>query len=852
VRLEGCIEEHILGVGLNAAQRGLALAGLLASVAGYEAPERGLHQLLERKRDGNAALRMFLRVRSRGVPILGSEPAAGGGVSLLAAAGAIAATGEETVAGNVVPQVSLQEAERTISIAVEALARVNPVLEDHHYSREVHLNHLKRLDLVRDRALWITLVQLTDPKSGLTTETIGPQMMELDELLRRKGLEDLAPLLRRCLLSTWLLPDMVSSLLDVWSEDSLDVEPAGMCMVVQRAMAELPKYFPGPFVPHVARISEHLRDDSIDSVHSALKALARLGKRYAMTTGGNSAGHELAAVSPAQLAELLLEAVGRLCGAGSSGGDAASICRKALRTLGVLPSETAWECMEKVLDWTSENANIWIGEARSIALRLVSACIDWSSECPGCPAVLREKALAREWISRARAVLNEVSSCPDSSLQEAAVEFLAAAGASVELTTVFDSSTIVDSVRLHASVCALRAFRRGSLPLSTGLLQRIAVEACAACAPDRSGEVGELLGSLLKIVKATGSSQDVVPLKLSDRLRLCATLPTVFAQSQTKRHKADALRILQSAFAKAVRQSGAQQKPLLDFAVACFIHFLARLPEFVKEASQKFSAYPESSQISSLFVEALMHVEQPKSTELSSIVLRVTERVHLFVDREDPTSDMVHKAAQVLKYTMEKRCPGLGRIDKTLQGVCRGSMPAELFALGHVTHGAPAGPLSQLESGGNPEPIATPALTAMSHEATTRPTEVISSPATASTGQQPQPPVRDSLMAPNTGTDARSSAASEVAAAQPSPAMPSEVDSSPVVTPMGDTELAPRRLSFPSTAGRREPTLLRSRPRSVQIHHEAARSSDDSHLEGSSAKRQRTEPPLEPETENFE
>lgn len=851
VRLETCIEEHILGCGLSASQRGLALAGLLASVAGYEASEKGLHQLLERKRDGNAALRMFLKVRTRGAPVLGPDSATGSvAPCLLAAAGALGSPaltspGEEAIAGSGPPQMSAQDAERTVTNAVEALARVNPVLEDHHYSREVHLKDLKRLDLVRDRALWKALIQLTMPVSTLTTATMHPQMVELDELLRRKGLEDLRPLLRRCLLSTWLLPDQVSGLLDVWGEGSSDAESSGMCMVVQRAVAQLPKYFPGAFVPHVARISQHLQDPSTDSVNAGLQALARIGKRYAMIASTRPAGDLPAILPPAELAEHILGAVERLCGAESSGGDAASTCRKALRSFGVLPHEHALPSVEKVLDWATEKSTMGSGKSRSIALRLVSACIDSASDRPGCPEGLGAKAISQEWVFRARGVLHEAfDPSSDPSLRVAAVELLAATGQVAEMNLLFDSPK-EDSLRLHAAVSTLRAVRRGTLALSTGILQRIAVEACAAISPDHSGDVGELLDALQKIVKPTGFFQDAAQLKLSDRLRLCSTLPTVFAQSQMKRHKEAALRILQSAIVKAVRQSGAQQKPLLDFAVACFIHFLARLPAFVQEASAKYSAFTESSQISSLFVEALVHVEPPKSTELSSIVLRVTERVHLFVDREDPTSDMVHKAAQVLKYTMEKRCPELGKIDKTLQGVCRGSMPAELFAIGTPSgHDCTMQP-SQLESGRSapPNSLAPTALhdeplagrSEMKGQSTRiSPVEVLHprlGTATAAASSAKSLPVRPSpipsllslsLGQPNSEADTGNSLLSEVAPGQASPVMPADVaDARPspmvtmatspqatameglaseaaVSTPIGDASLAPRRLEFPT------------------------------------------------------
>jgi len=167
-------------------------------------------------------------------------------------------------------------------------------------------------------------------------------------------------------------------------------------------------------------------------------------------------------------------------------------------------------------------------------------------------------------------------------------------------------------------------------------------------------------------------------LKLTTRLRLCATLPTLFAKAARKHHRDVALRILQTSLAKAIRQSSERQQPLLDFAVACFVHFLSRVPAFVEEANMVLTAFIESSRISAFFVEALLRTDPSKSADLATTVLKVTERVHHFVDREAPNSDKIHKAAYVLKHVMEKRCPELGKLDVTLKG---GGLPAELFSV---------------------------------------------------------------------------------------------------------------------------------------------------------------------------
>jgi len=782
IELETCLEEHVLGCGRSADQRGLALAGLLASVAGHDVAKKGLYQLLARKRDGHAALRCFLQVRSRGCPVLSPESALRGVSMISGAAGTTPGSRQEAVA--ITPAGPLHDADAHATMAVEALARVSPLMEDRNSRIETHVKDLRGLDLVRDRALWKVLDQLTKHSSTHTTSTTSEQMVELDDLLRRKGLEDLRPLLRRCLLTPWLLSDQVSSLLDQWDGSST----SGISMVVQAAVAELATYFPGPFLPHVPRIAEHLKDTSIDSVHAALRALASLGKRHTSISGAESP----APASPSEFASDLLEAVERLCGTDSSASDSSSVCRKALRTLGVLPDEAARASMAKILDWSTKNASVSLGSASSIALRLVAACFDWSLEVLPC---------RREWIARARAVLHDRSTPTDFLLQCAAVELLAAAGDATELTAVFESCDDA-SLRLHACSSALRAIRRGTLVLNTGILQHMACETCAAFALDRvSDEVSGFLEALQKLLKPASAFPGVAPsahvqLKQADRVRLCSTLPALFAQSPVKRHREMAQRLLQSSLARASRQSRAQQLPLVDFAVAYFLHFLARVPAFIEEANLSASAFQESTRISTLFVEALLRADQPKSYELARIVLRVTERVRLFVDKEDPTSDKVQKAAYVLKYVVEKLCPQIGAIDKTLQGVSRGCMPGDLFA--------------------DPKTVHLPLPSSQQH----RPTLTLT--------QESSPMASDR----ETATHVAMTAGPSLAAATPA-------------------SVVPRRLSFPSTAGRDSTgdlsaagpaTLLRTHAAEERIHGEQ-HGNPLSGVESSQAKRRRTTSP---------
>lgn len=65
-------------------------------------------------------------------------------------------------------------------------------------------------------------------------------------------------------------------------------------------------------------------------------------------------------------------------------------------------------------------------------------------------------------------------------------------------------------------------------------------------------------------------------------------------------------------------------------------------------------------QVAGFFCDALLRSEPQHSAELLGVALRVCDRVRYFVDREEPSSDAVHRAGSVLRYVAEKRCPELG------------------------------------------------------------------------------------------------------------------------------------------------------------------------------------------------
>ena len=64
----------------------------------------------------------------------------------------------------------------------------------------------------------------------------------------------------------------------------------------------------------------------------------------------------------------------------------------------MLPDDAAKASMSKILDWSTKNASVSLGEAGSIALRLVAACFDWSLEVLPCRPCRRECIAGSEFL----------------------------------------------------------------------------------------------------------------------------------------------------------------------------------------------------------------------------------------------------------------------------------------------------------------------------------------------------------------------------------------------------------------------------------------------------------------------
>eukprot|EP00435_Cladocopium_sp_Y103_P052134 s1152_g16.t1 len=682
-QLEEHIEQHVLGcgAGLSDGQRALAMLGFYTSAAQgqnvvCESAAHGLSVVFSKKRDCHKLLQQFIQLRiAKGAPLAAED------------AGSMA----------LVPH--NEEQPQQVEI-LERLGRLSPTMDDKYSRPDAVAAHLRAFDAVRDKALWKQLEKLLDPLVQENTSQLGESLQELDRLLRVHRLSELAPLVRRALLSTWLLPDQVAQLLDLWKGGTIEVLDEAPCSELVAAarttISSLSKTFPGAFMPFAGELAKQLPDSSAEDAKVILQTLAAIAKRVLQKPVDENSLQ----LSTEGLSQMLLDA---LAVAGDSRSSRASMSRKVAKILLLLPSaERSTVCMD-LLRWAEENvsgdapADEASVNAAAMALQLAAALLEWSKRhLEDFPQLEPE-----DWLKEAKKVLATPNSQRDdrrSDVQCAAADLLAVTGSTDDVTDVLLApSTVSESLALtnsagedgawawfdplpvHACCASLRALRLGCVQLSTKLLANLAGRFAASMASDRPTiDAENLLESLLTMKRSSIASQ----LKPAERLRVCTALPTVFALAPLKKHRDTAQRMLQGSLKAAWQGS---QLELLDFAVACFVHFLSRLDIFKKEVSARISAFPESSKVAAFFCEALLRCDAPHSAELLGVALRVCDR--------DPSSDAVHRAGSVLRYVAEKRCPELGLQGAALlHGAARGSMPAQLFAIRQPTGAAPALP----------------------------------------------------------------------------------------------------------------------------------------------------------------
>lgn len=733
--LEEVLERYILGCEetFEAPQRALALLGFHASVAaGGEEAAGGFGLLMRRKLGANTMLKRYVELRAaKGSPLLASE-------------GSLAIPGQTQQAGSAAEAMSILEAVARLSPAVEERASSNPnsiitVLRTLDAVRDRALwTLLGRLLGSSTPAPEVSVLSTSDLATHLQELARLLRVHGLTEivpLLRRALLctwllpDQAAHILSFC--SEEEFRNGAQSAADTnWVMGTL-AAAAG------QAVAELPRYFPDAFICHVGRLLKNLEStDAPQHVASGLQALGTLGKwmasgsaAYSQATGANH-------VKRTELLELLRQSH-VLAAAEETNG--VKVARNSAHSVGLLLDDVnSKDVSVKILQWAVDAAaqdktnatgnsvghlrlaaahleNLRKLEGRRTGCHAASAStsprigndvdsaeiVIYNASAGGhdhkksvmSPAPLPDEHAS--WVATctkiledcsndtARDTVEHIGSCTLVASEAkcnraiAAVQLLASAGAQLDVEQVLSGHFCkqVPGLRTHAATAVLRALRHGLLCLSTSLLSALA-SALTAAGSD-AAELDLLLDALRKFQKPT-----IRHMRLADILRLNTTLPTAFAEVQnTKRHEASQ-RILQSSLVGIARRAAAQQQPLLDYSVACFVHYLSHLNAFIEESSLAATAFPVSTRAATYFVDALLKSDPSKTTELAGIALHITESMRHFVDRERTAGDRISKAAWVLRYALEKQCPELASRSATrLQSATRVSMPAELFAL---------------------------------------------------------------------------------------------------------------------------------------------------------------------------
>ncbi|CAJ1362733.1 unnamed protein product [Effrenium voratum] len=663
-QLEEHIEQHVLGCGakMEVSQRALAMLGFVSSVLrGQEAAVQGLHLLLARKADANAALLAFVSQRSKHASPLLAD----------AAKGALVPFASEAP----VPD----EARKLF----DRLARHSPTFEERSSAHEL-LPQLAAMNAVRDKSLWTHLGLLLDPCIDESTEGLWDPLAELDRLLRIHDLGTLTPLVRRALLCTWLLPDQVQTLVELWNGTQDLPEGLGLAEL-RRSLAQLPKYFTGAFLPQAEALMELLGQPA--EATAALKALAGIAKR------GQAMDFPATLEDVEGKCFLLLSAI-------EAAEDCGSACRKAVRTLWLFPDAQRLPLARLLL--LASGQCFEMGK-QITALNLAAAL--YEQDFPG-SKLFRHLEQRDDWLERGRHFLAGPEA-PERCC--AAVELLTSAGSSEDILRALSASSTAlvpaeredrpgeewcDPLPLHGVCFSLRALRSGRIAVSTRLLAQLAAKMDACLSSRATGDADRLVKLLQSLQKPVSAR-----LRFPDRLRLFSTLPLMFAFAPLKRHRDIMQRMLQTTLVKAFHDN---QEPVLDYCIACFIHFLSNLELFQFEASAAASAFQRSSKLCSFLCDALLRHDMAHiKGEFASVTLQVCDRVRYFVDRERPDADLVQKASSVLRYVVEKQWPGWAESG----GPGRGSMPAELFC---VREGLTPGPEDQALTTANQEVLVTP------------------------------------------------------------------------------------------------------------------------------------------------
>ena len=322
-------------------------------------------------------------------------------------------------------------------------------------------------------------------------------------------LGELAPLVRRALLSTWLLPDQVAELLNIWKGRGLQENPSvELVQAARTTIANLSKTFPGAFMVFAGELAKQLPDSEAEDAKVILQTLAAVAKRVHLHEPTFDSHH----LDSNGLSKTLLEA---LFVTGESVTGRSALCRKVAKVLLLIGDSRDLVCKE-LIAWAEEN------KGSAIALQLAAAILEWSKRHPGDFPEMP----CSPWLTEARRVLATANSGDEkaSELQCAAAELMAVAGSTEDVADVLLAPSRVsealaipdqngawpwfDPLPVHAACATLRALRIGCVQLSSKLLENLAGRFVGAMASNRPTIDAEaLLQSLLSMKRSSLASK---------------------------------------------------------------------------------------------------------------------------------------------------------------------------------------------------------------------------------------------------------------------------------------------------------------------------------------------------------
>eukprot|EP00405_Crypthecodinium_cohnii_P031593 CAMPEP_0206524098 /NCGR_PEP_ID=MMETSP0324_2-20121206/68000_1 /ASSEMBLY_ACC=CAM_ASM_000836 /TAXON_ID=2866 /ORGANISM="Crypthecodinium cohnii, Strain Seligo" /LENGTH=1559 /DNA_ID=CAMNT_0054018637 /DNA_START=19 /DNA_END=4698 /DNA_ORIENTATION=- len=684
---------------------------------------RGLTTLLTKKRQLNSSLLRYVRARlASGGPLMVSSSAHFHGP--ISSSSSLVTTTFPGVAQR--PGQCPDDLEAIVSEAIRTIVQCGPSSEEFAVNKKADASDLQRsaqallasLDGVRDRNLWVYLEEALsgyhiDRQSSTTRQTSMEELKiilnELGTSLRVHHLNFLAPVLRRALLSTWMLPQQASFLFKSFVQPSASKSAEALSpesdnddnLLPRQALAtvlkHLPKCLPQVCKSLVPTLVDHLAEPRRDVSEVSLSMLSTLSKMWRQEDLPSL--HPLPSIEMdgQQFAQKLIQAL--ISQSTDALADLRKVTKKAVRCTELLLAEGSrvdslkhleTRCSEQLLVQDMSSS-----ESGCLPLFLMGAIMATTTSKNGEEASGLAASTTSKWIQHATDIAKGALSSPH--LLAAAAEVLAGTNSFEKIEELLRLLLLKQGSPEHSSGClvaiaddtvsleqaalagdrsehmsevavgmlfatSVRAMRSGHLAMTVPLLSRLA-------------EVQPTLEGLTVLRKCLKIGRNDGVLK---SLRLLSTLPCVCALSEDSKLREAAKQMLQAVFLATLRRQSTTEEALMDLSVSYFVHFLAHLRILEEEAlGPDLTSYPKSSKVASFFFETLQKVSSKEVAQS----LRCVAAIRACRDRTLPadlleststaststsasanlsgtstraTNDMLLKAVSVVRHCCEK------------------------------------------------------------------------------------------------------------------------------------------------------------------------------------------------------